>query len=144
MQTHPVPFNRLIPELIVSSMPQSMDFYHGIMGFRVEYERTEDSFAFLSYHGSQLMLEQGDEASSLWKIEPLDYPRGRGINLSIESPDVRELESRIVAAGISVRLPTEERWYRSGESLQGERHFLVQDPDGYLLRFCQSLGQKPF
>jgi hypothetical protein len=25
----------------------------------------------------------------------------------------------------------------------GQRQFVVADPDGYLLRFCMSLGQRP-
>ncbi|HAT7741725.1 TPA: VOC family protein, partial [Vibrio vulnificus] len=27
--------------------------------------------------------------------------------------------------------------------LSGQKEFLVQDPDGYLLRFSQYLGEKP-
>jgi len=35
-----------------------------------------------------------------------------------------------------------EAWYRRGDVLVGERQILVMDPDGYLLRFQQSLGVK--
>jgi len=37
-----------------------------------------------------------------------------------------------------------EHWYRQGQILLGRREFLVMDPDGYLLRFAQSLGERPF
>ncbi len=30
-----------------------------------------------------------------------------------------------------------------GDTLGGSRELLVQDPDGYLLRFAESLGARP-
>jgi hypothetical protein len=36
-----------------------------------------------------------------------------------------------------------EHWDRQGQILLGRREFLVMDPDGYLLRFAQSLGERP-
>jgi hypothetical protein len=36
-----------------------------------------------------------------------------------------------------------DAWYRIGELEVGRREFLVQDPDGYLLRFAEDLGTRP-
>ena len=36
----------------------------------------------------------------------------------------------------------EDHWYRKENTLLGCREFLVQDPNGYLLRFSQDLGEK--
>ena len=36
----------------------------------------------------------------------------------------------------------EERWYRQGEAERGDRQFVVEDPDGYLLRFFSDLGER--
>lgn len=36
----------------------------------------------------------------------------------------------------------EEKWYRQNDKLLGEKNFLVMDPDGYLLRFIEDLGEK--
>ena len=36
----------------------------------------------------------------------------------------------------------EENWYRKGAVETGHKEFLVQDPDGYLLRFAQDLGER--
>jgi hypothetical protein len=36
----------------------------------------------------------------------------------------------------------EEKWYRTGARETGVRQFLVQDPDGYLLRLQQRLGER--
>jgi hypothetical protein len=39
--------------------------------------------------------------------------------------------------------PVEEAWYRADAIENGQRQFLVQDPDGYLLRLAQDLGERP-
>ena len=132
----------LVPELYVSDMQKSLQFYCNIVGFAVEFERPEDRFAYLSFHGSHIMLEQDTPGASPWKVEPIDHPRGRGLNLSIQCPDAESLARRIVDAGLSLRKPVEEKWYRNHDLYHGERNFLVLDPDGYLLRFTQSLGMK--
>jgi hypothetical protein len=39
-------------------------------------------------------------------------------------------------------LAPEQKWYRTGGIESGVHQFLVQDPDGYLVRFSASLGQR--
>jgi hypothetical protein len=62
------------------------------------------------------------------------------MNLSIQCSDSKALASALEEAGIELRRPIQECWYRDNERLHGELNFLVLDPDGYLLRFTQSLG----
>ena len=138
--------NKLVPELGVSNLEKSRQFYVGILGFKVLFERPENRFVYMSFFGVELMIEEdrtreGD--SALWVIEPMDYPRGRGLNLSIDCPSVNDLVERLGRAGIALRKPVEDNWYRNNEILHGERNFLVQDPDGYLLRFAERLGDRP-
>lgn len=135
-------YNNLVPEMIVSDIGISLKFYCEVLGFHVEYERPENGFAFISYNGSQLMLEQDDHKYSPWRVEPLEKPYGRGVNLSIECPDVVALAKALTLSGYQLRKPIETCWYRSNKSLVGESNFLVLDPDGYLLRFAQALGKK--
>lgn len=59
---------RLVPELVVSDLATSLDFYSGVIGFRIAYDRPEDRFAYLDMDGAQLMLEQPDEP---WLTGPL-------------------------------------------------------------------------
>ena len=49
-------FNSLIPELSVKSIEESKRFYIDILGFKLEYERPEDKFAFLSLGDIQVNL----------------------------------------------------------------------------------------
>lgn len=139
-----VVMNPLVPEMIVSNLERSLQFYVEVLGFSIEYQRPEDLFAFLSFHGSQLMLEQDYSDESPWRVGPLEAPFGRGINLSIKCPNAPDLIARLEAAGHRLRKPLEERWYRSNDRAFGERNFLVLDPDGYLLRFAEDLGNRAF
>ena len=52
-------YNAVIPEFLVSNMEQSRSFYCDLLGFRIEYERPEENFLFLSLEDCQLMLEEG-------------------------------------------------------------------------------------
>lgn len=138
---------KLVPELSVSDLDRSRYFYVQVLGFEVKFERPENRFIYMSLHGVDLMIEedrQREEVSALWIVEPLDYPRGRGLNLSIDCKDASDLVNRFTTASISLRKPLEENWYRENEIEHGELNFLVQDPDGYLLRFAERLGARPW
>lgn len=135
--------NPLVPEMIVSDLQRSLAFYCQVLGFQVEYERPEHKFAFLSFQGSQLMLEEDDRQASPWRVGPLESPYGRGMNLSIRCEDISVMTKAIDAAGVQLRRPIEECWYRDNEREHGELNILLLDPDGYLLRFNQSLGVRP-
>ena len=84
-----------------------------------------------------------EDSDSLWVLEPLDFPRGRGINISIDCPSVIKLMKRLEDANVTLRKDVEECWYRDNDILHGQRNFLVQDPDGFLLRFAEKLGTRP-
>lgn len=132
-------FNKLIPELSVSDLDKSLRFYIEILGFKMEYQRGESKFAFLSLQGSQVMLE---ELNKSWKTGKLEYPFGRGINLQIEVTNIAPLINSLKKNNYPIKVEAQENWYRQGKRLLGNREFLVIDPDGYLLRFSQDIGSK--
>ncbi len=131
-------FNTLIPELTVTDLRTSLNFYQAL-GFRLEYERSEDKVAFLSLEGAQLMLEQFHPTG--WNVAPLERPFGRGINIQIEVADIGPLLGALEDRLYPLYSPIKEHWRRVDSQQIGEREFLVQDPDGYLLRFSQYLGE---
>jgi catechol 2,3-dioxygenase-like lactoylglutathione lyase family enzyme len=135
-----VKFNKLIPELIVSDIKKSLEFYTKILGFKIEYQREEDKFAFLSLDGAQLMLEEN--LDSAWNTGKLEKPFGKGINLQIEVKDVQSLIDSLDKNKHPLKIPLKENWYRKGKVFLGNKEFLVMDPDGYLLRFSQDIGKR--
>jgi catechol 2,3-dioxygenase-like lactoylglutathione lyase family enzyme len=132
---------KLVPELVCSDLAASLDFYTRILGFQIAYRRPEDGFAYLEREGAELMLEQPRGRSLV--AGPLEQPYGRGMNLQIDVSDVDTLYDAVRSAGALVFLPIEEKWYRREDRLLGNRQFVVQDPDGYLLRFFRDLGTRP-
>ena len=127
-------FNKLVPELSISNIDVSKRFYVEILGFRLEYERKEDKFAFLSYKGSQLMIQ---EINNNWNTGKLEYPFGRGINFQIETDEIEEISKRLKENNIKIYKDIFKSAYRADDTIYEESELLVQDPDGYLLRFQQ-------
>jgi catechol 2,3-dioxygenase-like lactoylglutathione lyase family enzyme len=136
----PAAWAALVPELNVADLARSLAFWVGLCGFRVVYGRPAEGFAFLERGRLQVMLET--LAPDSWIVAPLQPPLGRGLNLQMEVEDLAPLERALAAAGWPLFRPPEERWYRVGTVEHGQRQLLVQDPDGYLLRFCQPLGER--
>lgn len=136
-------FARLTPELLVTDLGRSLHFWVDLIGFRIAYDRPEDGFAYLDLDGAQVMLETRNPASRQWVTGPLEAPLGRGINFEIGVPAVEPIMNRLEAAGWPLYMAVEDKWYRAGEVEVGQRQFLVQDPDGYLLRLGAKLGERP-
>ena len=134
-------FAKLVPELCCSDIERSLNFYTEVLGFSVMYARPEDRFAYLDREGAQIMLEQS--TGRAFVAGELVYPFGRGINLQIEVADVASLYKVVEADGAPIYLPLEDAWYRRDRTELGNRQFIVQDPDGYLLRFFEDLGVRP-
>ena len=132
----------LVPELYVLNFERSLTFYTDVLGFEVAFSRPDERFAYLQLGEAQLMLDQFVEGQS-WQTGELRYPLGRGVNLEIGVDDVEGMLRRLEAENYPLKVPLEERWYRQDEVLNGQKQFLVMDPDGYLLRFAESLGTKP-
>lgn len=133
-------FSKNIPELSVTDLQNSLKFYTTV-GFKIEYERPENKFVFISLDEIQFMLQEISDKDK-WNIAPLTYPFGNGINFQLEVDDVEIIYSNLKENNYTITYEMEENWYRQDSKLLGNKEFLVQDPDGYLLRFSQDLGEK--
>ena len=134
-------FNKLIPELSVSNLNESLKFYVNSIGFKIEYQRPENKFVFISYQGTQFMLQELEE-NEKWSIGELKHPYGNGVNFQIEVSNVEKIHDALKTSGYKLAFDIEENWYRQDNKLLGNKEFLIQDPDGYLLRFSEDLGEK--
>ena len=134
----------LTPELQVSDLLSSLTLYQQVLGFSLLYQRPEDGFAAIALGEAALMLEQIDQHAQPddpWTVMPLDRPLGRGINLQIDVADLQPLYQALLANDVPLRLPPETVEYRTGDSWIRVRQLMIQDPDGYLLRFSQVLDR---
>ncbi len=139
----------LVPELYVSNIARSLEFYLDILGFEIWYERPEEKFASVRLGDAHLMLEEApslnratrsDFENGQWRTGDLERPFGRGVNLEIEVEDVEAAHARILENGIDILLPLHEKTYRIDADQRTVRRLLVADPDGYLIRLSQTMN----
>ncbi len=134
-------FNAIVPELYCSNFETSLRFYTEVLGFAVVYSRLNERFAFLERQGAQLMIEQPEPPNRAWIIGDVQPPFGKGVNFEINTTNVAELHEQCINNQAAIYLPLEEKWYQAGSKKVGNLQFIVLDPDGYMLRFAQDLGE---
>jgi hypothetical protein len=93
-----------------------------------------EGFAYLDLDGAQIMLEERDRSRN-WIVGPMEAPFGRGINFQIRVRTIDPILASLAVADWPLFMKPEEKWYRTGDVETGVHQFLVQDPDGYLIRF---------
>lgn len=125
-------FNKMIPELSVFDIEQTKRFYNDL-GFKIEYERPEEKFIFMSFQDSQFMFEQIHDNG--WNIGELIYPLGRGINFSIAVDDIEGLYKLVKTLNLEIYRELNRSIYQVNGTEETQIEFLIQDPNGYLLRF---------
>lgn len=129
----------LTPELDVFDLDASLQFWCGLLGFSIAYDRPAARFAFLVRGKAQLMICQHN---GRWMTGTLERPLGRGVNFQIMVDHLDPILAALRAAFWPLFEEPMEAWYRIGEAECGQRECLVQDPDGYLVRLAESLGQR--
>lgn len=132
----------LVPELLVADIDRSIGFWCEVCGFTVSYSRREERFSYITLGSAHLMLEQVGIGRN-WVTGPLERPLGRGINLQITAPESDATVCALESSGIDIFMPPEIKWYRIEDYEAGVQQFLVQDPDGYLVRFQSPVGRSP-
>ncbi len=124
-------FNSLIPELSVSNIEKSKKFYENL-GFKIIYERIENKFCFMQIEDNQIMIE---EKNDNWSVGKLEYPYGNGINISMAISDIENMYNELKRKQIDFFMDIKVSEYRVNGKIYQDKEFLIQDPDGYLLRF---------
>ncbi|CAH0302192.1 VOC family protein [Roseomonas sp. CECT 9278] len=128
----------LVPELGITDLDASLRFWRDICGFAVLFHRPEDGFACIERDGARIMLDRLGSTRD-WLAAPAERPLGRGMNLEIAVASLAPLLDALAAAAWPFFLPVEEKSYRVGATAVRVRQFIVQDPDGYLVRFSERL-----
>jgi len=133
---------RLVPELLASDLQKSLRFWRDLCGFAVVFERFEQGFAYLDLDGAQIMLDQRGQTRN-WETGPMEIPLGRGVNFQIRLTALEPILARLAQENWPLYMAPEKKWYRTGAVETGVHQFLVQDPDGYLIRFSTWIGERP-
>ncbi len=137
----------LVPELVVADLDRSLAFWLDVMGFRIRYQRPEHRFAYLMRASAHVMLVEkrspDHPRGETWTGGALEPPFGRGINFQIQVDDVGPALALLAEKNWPLFREPRDAWYRKGDVEVGQREVMFQDPDGYLIRFGQFLGQRP-
>lgn len=132
-------FADLVPELSVSNIQTSLSFWRNLVGFDIAYDRPNAGFVYLVRGRLQMML---CELNGRWETAEMHRPFGRGINFQMVVDRIDPILRALDLANWPLYEPPNEAWYRVGEQEVGQREFLVQDPDGYLIRLVERLGTR--
>lgn len=137
----PQPWAMLMAEMMVTDYPLSLAFWTAALGFAVAFERPAQKLACLVHpDGAQVMIYQRDGD---WETGAMEAPFGRGMVVQVYVADVDAAAARMRARGVPFYVEPREKWRDWGDRLGGQREFLVQDPDGYLVMVVQRIGTRP-
>ena len=76
-----------------------------------------------------------EEKNDNWSVGKLEYPYGNGINISMSVNNIECLYENLKDTKIQFFLELKINEYRVNNKTFQDKEFLIQDPDGYLLRF---------
>jgi hypothetical protein len=80
-----------------------------------------------------------EEINDNWNVGQLIRPFGRGVNFQIQTNEIDNISKKLKENHIEIFKDIFESEYAVKDRLYLEKELLVQDPDGYLLRFQQTL-----
>jgi catechol 2,3-dioxygenase-like lactoylglutathione lyase family enzyme len=131
----------LMAEMMVTDYPRSLAFWTDVLGFALAFERPAQKLACLERpEGGQVMIYERDGD---WETGPMEHPFGRGLVIQVYVADAMAVARRVEAAGHPFYVPPREKWRDWGDRMGGQREFLVQDPDGYLVMVAERIGTRP-
>jgi catechol 2,3-dioxygenase-like lactoylglutathione lyase family enzyme len=127
----PYVLNKLTPNLVVSDLQRSLEFYRDILGFTVATTVPDQPpyvFAALQSGAIEVFLNARDSAVSEYPRFK-DRPIGGTLTLFIEVHGVGEIYDSL-RSKVNVVTPLEKKWY-------GLTEFAFEDPDGYTITFAE-------
>ena len=136
----PQNWNALICEMMVEDYPASLVWWTTLIGMAPVFTRPGQKLALLAHEdGAQVMIYQRDGD---WETGEMEPPFGRGAVVQVFVGDVRAVQARFAASGHPFYVDLREKWRDWGDRLGGQREFLVQDPDGYLVMVAERIGER--
>lgn len=127
----PSEIKKLTPNLIVSSVEQSLAFYCDVLGFtRTATVPEESPFVFAAVQSGPVEIFLNARAAAIEEYPSLaKMPIGGTLTLYMEVSDVAKLYDEFQTR-VKVTMPLEKKFY-------GVTEFAFEDPDGYVITFAQ-------
>ena len=117
--------------LIVANIERSREFYENVLGFkRVE---KPGSRVELGAGGCSIVLEEDFEEDifAQYNLRKPKGKRGDGLVLELNVDNVEEIYENAAKGGVEILTKPKVMW--------GRNHFLLEDPDGYVLGIGKSV-----
>jgi catechol 2,3-dioxygenase-like lactoylglutathione lyase family enzyme len=127
----PYVLKKLTPNLVVSDLQRSLDFYRDVLGFIVAAtvpDQPPHVFAAVQSGTVDIFLNSRESAAA--EYPPFrDVPIGATLTLFIDVESINEIYETL-RSRVTIVLPLEKKWY-------GVTEFAFEDPDGYIITFAQ-------
>ena len=123
--------SKLTPNLIVSNVERSAEFYRDVLGFSVQMtvpEAPPFAFAIVTTGSVEVFLNSVEAATSEYPAFA-GRPIGGTLTLFIEVVNINEAYEAIQGT-VTVVMPLEKKWY-------GMTEFAFLDPDGYIITYAE-------
>jgi catechol 2,3-dioxygenase-like lactoylglutathione lyase family enzyme len=117
------------PQFLVSKLSDALAFYEGRLGFRRDFVYA-DFYASVSRDGATIHLKCAAKLDE----ERRHRKSGEHLDAYLAVSGLQELHDELVGRGASITKSLEERPW-------GTRDFYVEDPDGYILCFSDTVSQ---
>ncbi len=127
----PYELKKLTPNLIVSDVLRSLEFYRDVLGFTVAVTVPEAEpfvFAIVQSGPVEIFLNAPEPAIAEYPAFK-DRPIGGTLTLFVEVANIA-LAHATLQDKVKIVMPLEHKWYGSTE-------FAFEDPDGYLITFAE-------
>ena len=127
----PYELKKLTPNLIVSDVLRSLEFYRDVLGFTVPVTVPEAEpfvFAIVQSGPVEVFLNAPEPAIAEYPAFK-DRPIGGTLTLFVEVVNIA-LAHATLQDKVNIVMPLEHKWYGSTE-------FAFEDPDGYLITFAE-------
>jgi PhnB protein len=123
---------KIKPDICVSSIERSLEFYRDVLGFEVAFQMTgpdgKIGHAHVSWGDNQIMLDRLD-----WIPAEKQQQIGHGFNIYVELDDDFDIDAyyaQVRERGANITSEIQDQFW-------GQRHFALDDPDGYSLSFAK-------
>ncbi len=125
--------SKLTPNLIVSDVAASMQFYCDVLGFTRGFTVPDEKpYVFGSVTHGSIEIFFNERQSVAAELPELGKGTGGALTLFIETEDLEAMYQRAKQAGAPIVMEPKDQFY-------GMREFILRDPEGWLVQFAMKI-----